>query len=126
MDAIIEKTRELGELIQQSEEMKRYKDAELRQSEDETAAALMQEYNVQRMNLARDMQNGKLDRAEAVKKNTEAFEEMVSKCDVIKEYVEAKKELDLVIQRMNQMLNYYITGQDPNCTHDCSTCGGCH
>ncbi len=126
MDAVIEKTRELGELIQNSEEMTKYKAAELAQSQDEEAKTLMQEYNVKRMNLARDMQNGKIERAEAVRQNTEAFEEMVDKCAVIKEYVDAKKELDLMIQRMNQMLNYYITGQDPNCTHDCSTCGGCH
>ena len=126
MSIIEEKTRELGELIQASEEMKRYKAAELRQSQDEEAAALMQEYNISRMNLARDMQNGKIERAEAVKKNTEAFEEMVEKSEVIKEFIEAKKEFDLMIQKMNQMINFYITGQDPNCTHDCSTCSGCH
>lgn len=126
MDTILEKARELGEAIQQSEEMKRYKAAELAQSQDDTAADLMREYNIKRMNLARDMQNGKIERAEAVKQNTMAFEEMVEKSDTIKEFVEAKKEFDMAIQRMNQMLNYYITGQDPNCTHDCSTCGGCH
>ena len=126
MDTIIEKARELGEVIQQSEEMKRYKAAELAQSQDDEAADLMREYNVKRMNLARDMQNGKIERAEAVKQNTLAFEEMVEKSETIKEFVEAKKEFDMAIQRMNQMLNYYITGQDPNCTHDCSTCGGCH
>ena len=86
----------------------------------------MREFNIKRMNLARDMQNGKIERAEAVKQNNLAFEEMVEKSETIKEFVEAKKEFDLAIQRMNQMLNFYITGQDPNCTHDCSTCGGCH
>ena len=126
MDTIIEKARELGEVIQQSEEMKRYKAAELAQSQDDEAAELMREYNIKRMNLARDMQNGKIERAEAVKQNTLAFEEMVEKSETIKEFVEAKKEFDMAIQRMNQMLNFYITGQDPNCTHDCSTCGGCH
>ena len=126
MDAIIEKARELGEVIQQSEEMKRYKAAELAQSQDDEAAELMREYNIKRMNLARDMQNGKIDRPEAVKQNNLAFEEMVEKSETIKEFVEAKKEFDMAIQRMNQMLNFYITGQDPNCTHDCSTCGGCH
>ena len=126
MDTILEKARELGEAIQQSEEMQRYKAAELKQSQDEEAAELMREYNVKRMNLARDMQNGKIERAEAVKQNTMAFEEMVEKSETIKEFVAAKKEFDMAIQRMNQMLNYYITGQDPNCTHDCSTCGGCH
>lgn len=125
MTSVEEKTRELGELIQSSEEMKKYKEAELRQSQDEEAAALMREFNVNRINLARDMQNGKIDRTEAVKQNNEAFNAILEKSEIIRDYVEAKKEFDTMINKMNQMLNFYITGQDPSCTHDCSTCGGC-
>ena len=122
----MEKARELGEALAASGEMKKFKEAELLQSQDETAAALMQEYNVTRMNLARDMQNGKLERGEAIKKNTDAFEAMVQKSETIQNYVNAKRDFDTLVQKMNQLLNYYITGQDPSCTHDCSTCGGCH
>ncbi len=126
MDTILEKARELGEAIQQSEEMKRYKAAELKQSQDEEAADLMREYNIRRINLARDMQNGKIERADAIKQNTLAFEEIVKKSETIREFVEAKKAFDTTIEHMNRLINYYITGQDPSCTHDCSTCGGCH
>ena len=100
MNEIIEKTRELGELIQNSEEMKNAKNAEILQENDDEAQALLKEFNLQRMNLARDMQNNKISREEAIQKNN--------------------------VNQVNQMLNFYITGQDPNCTHDCSTCGGCH
>ena len=48
------------------------------------------------------------------------------KIGINKEYIDAKKEFDAMVNQVNQMLNFYITGQDPNCTHDCSTCGGCH
>lgn len=125
MGVIEDKTRELGELIQLSDEMKRYKAAEAKQNDDEEAARLMREFNIKRINLARDMQNGKISRADAVKKNNEEFDAIVEQSEIIREYVDAKKEFDLMIQRMNQMLNFYITGQDPSCTHDCSTCGGC-
>ena len=40
--------------------------------------------------------------------------------------LDAKAKLDAVVNQVNQILNFYITGQDPNCTHDCSSCGGCH
>ena len=123
---IFEKTRELGELIQASEEMKKMKQAEAVQLADEEAQKLLGGFNLTRMNLARDMQEGKIPREEAVKKNTEAFEQMLEKSAAIKEYVEAKKEFDAVISKINGLLNFYITGQDPNCTHNCSTCGGCH
>ena len=107
MNEIIEKTRELGELIQNSEEMKNAKNAEILQEND-------------------DMQNNKISREEAIQKNNEAFEEMLEKSESIKKYIDAKKEFDAMVNQVNQMLNFYITGQDPNCTHDCSTCGGCH
>lgn len=123
---ILEKTRELGELIQNSEEMKKVKDAEIAQSEDEEAQKLLQEFNLSRMNLARDMQNGNISREEAIEKNNKAFDEVLEKSATIKDFIDAKNEFDAVINQMNQILNYYITGQDPNCTHDCSTCGGCH
>lgn len=127
MTDVTEKARELGELIQSSDEMARVKKAEIAQEADEAAKELLKEFNMQRMNLARDMQNGNISREDAVKKNNEAFDELLQKSDVIKEYIEAKSAFDTLVNQVNQILNFYITGQDPNCTHDCSTCGGgCH
>ena len=126
MNEIIEKTRELGEMIQASEEMKNVKNMEILQENDDKAQELLKEFNMQRMNLARDMQSNKISREEAIKKNNESFDDMLSKSETIKKYIEAKKEFDALVNQVNQILNFYITGQDPNCTHDCSTCGGCH
>lgn len=126
MQEVLLKARELGEAIQSSEEMKKVKDLELAQENDEEAKALLQEFNLNRMNLARDMQNGKLKREEAIQKNNEAFEAMLKKSQVIADYIAAKNEFDALVNQVNQIINFYITGQDPNCTHDCSTCGGCH
>ena len=124
---IFEKTRELGELIQESELMKKTKELEAKQESDEEAVALLKEFNLNRMNLARDMQSGKLSREDAIQQNNQAFDDLCAKSPVIREYVQAKQEFDAMVQQVNQILNYYITGQDPSCTHDCSTCGGgCH
>ena len=123
MNEIIEKTRELGELIQNSEEMKNAKNAEILQENDDEAQALLKEFNLQRMNLARDMQNNKISREEAIQKNNEAFEEMLEKSESIKKYIDAKKEFDSMVNQVNQMLNFYITVQEPNSTQDCSTTG---
>lgn len=122
---VIDKARELGELIQSSDEMARVKQAEIAQEADETAKKLLAEFNMQRMNLARDMQKGDISREDAIAKNNAAFDELLSKSAVVKEYIDAKKEFDSLVNQVNQILNFYITGQDPNCTHNCSTCGGC-
>ena len=126
MNEVLDKTRELGVLIQASEQMKNMKNAEILQANDDKAQELMKEYNLTRLNLARDMQAGKISREEAVKKNNEAFDDIVERSDTIKKYIAAKKEFDSLVNQVNQILNFYITRQDPNCTHDCSTCGGCH
>ena len=126
MNEVLDKTRELGVLIQASEQMKNMKNAEILQANDDKAQELMKEYNLTRLNLARDMQAGKISREDAVKKNNEAFDGIVERSDTIKKYIAAKKEFDSLVNQVNQILNFYITGQDPNCTHDCSTCGGCH
>lgn len=123
---IQEKTIELGEMIQQSAEMKRVADARIAKEEDETAKTLMMEFNMARINLARDMQNGKISQEEAIKKNNEAFDAMIEKSPVLKEYVEAEKALENLTNEVKNILTFYITGHDPSCTHDCSTCGGCH
>ena len=123
---MLKKAHELGEMIKESPEMKAMIEAEEAQKNDEEAIKLLQEYNLKRMNLARDLQEGKIEQAEAIVKNNEYFSEMVKSSKTIEEFVKTKQAFDEMVQKINQVLNYYITGQDPNCTHDCSTCGGCH
>lgn len=123
---ILEKTHELGELIKESAEMKAMDLADAAQQNDQEAQELLKAFNLKRMNIARDMKEGKIKQPEAIIKNNEAFSEMIEKSKTIADYVEAKKAFDNMIGEVNKILNYYITGQDPNCTHDCSTCGGCH
>ena len=124
---IIEKAHELGKLILECPEMLEMKRAEEAQQNDDEAQELLKEFNLKRMNLIRDMQSEKITREEAAKMNTDAFNEMLEKSKVMKDYVEAKKSFDAVINELNGVINFYITGQEPGgCTHDCSSCGGCH
>ena len=124
---LIEKAHELGQLIKESEQMQSLKAAEEAQANDEAAQELVKEFNLKRMNLARDMQEGKVTQEDAIKKNNDAFNEMVEKSEVIKAYVEAKKAFDNMVNGVNSVINLYIMGeQQGGCTHDCHSCGGCH
>ncbi len=123
---ITEKAHELGKMIAGSPEAAALAKAEEAQGADEAAAELLKEFNLKRMNLVRDMQSGKITREEATKANSEAFAEMLEKSQTIKDFVDAKKDFDTLVSEINGIINFYITGEDPNCTHDCSTCGGCH
>ncbi len=124
---IHEQTHELGKQIKASKQMEELMACEKAQMEDENAKKLLQEFNLNRMNLGRDMQEGKISQEEAIKKNQEAFDKMLNESEVIRAFVEAKNNFDALVNEINGILNFYITGQDPNgCTHNCSTCGGCH
>lgn len=123
---LTEKAHELGKMIEECPEMVLLRKCEAAQEADEEAQELLKEFNLKRMNLVRDMQSEKISREEAAKANSEAFAQMLEKSASIKAYVDAKKDFDAVVQEINGIINYYITGQEPGCTHDCSTCGGCH
>lgn len=123
---IIEKAHELGEMIEASEEMQALKSAEQAQQEDDEAQQLVADFNIKRMNLAREIQAKKITEEEAIKRNNEAFAEMVAKSAAIKAYVEAKEKFDNMVNGVNNVINMHIMGNQGGCTHDCSTCGGCH
>ncbi len=124
---IIEKAHELGVMIKDSDEMKALRESEQAQAQDEEAQKLVAEFNLKRMNLARDMQEGKMTQEDAIKANNDAFNEMVEKSETIKAYVEAKKAFDKLVNGVNSVINIYIVGeQGGGCTHDCHSCGGCH
>jgi len=123
---IIEKAHELGEMIKKSAEMEALNACEKAQQEDADAQQLIADFNIKRLNLAREIQSGKLTEEEAIKKNNEAFAEMVEKSESIKNYVDAKKKFDDMVNGVNNVINVYIMGEQHGCTHDCSTCGGCH
>lgn len=123
---IAEKAHELGQMIKDSDEMKALGAAEEAQAHDEAAQKLIAEFNLKRMNLARDMQEKGLSQEDAIKQNNDAFNEMVEKSETIKNYVEAKKAFDKLVTGVNSTINLYIMGEQGGCTHDCHSCGGCH
>ena len=123
---IKEKASELGELIKAAKEYTDLKTAEEVQNHDEKAQQLLQEFNLKRMNLARDMHEGKITQQEAMQKSQEDFEALAEN-EVINAYLEAKRAFDAIVTEVNDTLNYYITGQQPGgCGCDCGSCGGCH
>lgn len=124
---ILELAHELGKKIAASEEMAKMRAAEEAQANDEASREALKAFNLKRMNLARDMQEKKISQEEAVKQNTEAFQTLLEENELIREFVETKKAFDEMVGNINGVLNFYITGEEPgSCTHNCSTCGGCH
>ncbi|MBQ2889772.1 MAG: YlbF family regulator [Clostridia bacterium] len=127
MAEIFEKARELGEAIIESKEYKELKEAELRQEQDEEALTLLKEYSDVRSRLAQEIQKGDVDDsriAEIREELEEAYEKMTTN-DSITAYINAQRTFQAIIEQMNNILSFHITGKMPGgCSGNCSSCGG--
>ena len=127
MAEIFEKARELGEAIIESEEYKELKKAELEQEEDAEAMALLKEYSELRTSLAQEIQKGDVSEEEmaSIRERLEEAYEKVTTNDHITAYINAQRTFQAIIDQMNNIISFHITGKIPGgCSGNCSSCGG--
>lgn len=121
---ILAKAKELAEMLNESEEAKRADAAKKAQDTDINAQAMIKKYNEKRRDVAVKMQFGEhsQDEMEEMRREiNEAFDELMTN-EVVKEFVEASKEYDLLVQQVVSV----VTGQGGGCGGSCSSCSGCH
>ena len=96
---------------------------------DETVKALMTEYEVQQNAIHEEAM--KEERSEevlnAIQDRIEAIYNQIVESDSYKVLEAAQNEVNALMEAVNNTITFNITGEEPSaCTHDCSTCGGCH
>lgn len=126
---IMEMARLLGLAIKEDEIGKRAEACKKAYEEDEQIIALTTEFDVQQKALAAVGIDKEADEnlvSSIQLRLTEIYEEVLA-TDAYKNYEKAQNELNDLITRVNNTMMAQITGQESaGCTHDCSTCGGCH
>lgn len=130
MNEIIEKARELGQMIADSDEIKALKGAEELQLSDPAAQELMMEYAKVREAAAQKAQDPNITKEdfEGIQKEMEeAFNKLMTN-DNIKRYVEANNAFKLLIDQVNAIIGFYVKGEEQqgSCSGNCSSCGGCN
>ncbi len=128
-DEIFEKARELGELIRNSETKKRSDETSKALLENEEAKGLIDNYNRIREEKTAEYADKQPTQEEAQKVNDflQAEFEELAKNSVIKEYLEAARDYEMLLGRMDGILKHFIVGEhEQSCGGSCSTCGGCH
>ena len=131
MDAVFQKTRELGQALMESEAYLKMKEAEDRAMRNEEAARTMGEFLERRQQLHELMQSENPDPG-AMKRLSEemdALQERLRMMDDIAALNEARNEFNGLIGQINQVLQFIVTGKmdEPSgCTGSCDTCPGCH
>ena len=65
---------------------------------------------------------------EAVQKELSDEFDKLMQYSVISDFITARKELDAVLEQVNNVISFYVTGKTPDggCSGSCSSCSGCH
>ena len=129
MEKIMELASMLGDSIKESDEIKRLNAAEEAYKADPDLQRKVTEYNVQTLAMTEEYKKTDKDMEviDAIEKRINVLYQEITELPVMQEYTAAQEAVNGLMEKVNNEIQFRITGEKPSsCTHDCSTCGGCH
>jgi len=125
---IIEKAKELGLLLKDSDIVKEYATAKAAYDNDQQMRELLGQFNLHKMSIAMISKQENADEerlSEHEEKLTEVYNKIMES-PLMVDFQEKSNRVETIIGNINNILNLYITGEPSGgCTGSCSTCGGC-
>lgn len=113
-----------------TEELAAYNEAKKAYDADEDLAKLISEYNVQATLLQTEGGKPEEERdnnlIESLSTRLREIYDTISENKSLSAMREAEAALSEIVGAINQAVQFTIEPESANCTHDCSTCGGCH
>lgn len=109
--SVIEKAKELGQELVESEEYKELKKKESALYDDEEATSLLEEYENTNKQLQMARANGQ-EVSEKQQKQLQSIQMKMEQNPTIKSYIESQKKFNEVMNSVNKIINGYITGED--------------
>lgn len=129
MTKIIELAHMLGLEIAKSSEMKKLEEAKDAFEANADIQGKMSEYETDRILLTQEYSKEAADE-KLIADLHARIEELATEITTNALYVaftQAQAEVNSLMNEVNAEIKYCITGERPSdCTHDCSTCKGCH
>ena len=124
---IMEIAEMLGKKIKEDARMERLDNAKKAYDDDITLNKYMMEYDVQQKAMSKEYEKPEKDMMliSEIQKRVDELYKLITENPVFAELDEAQADVNALMNEVNQTITYNITGENP-CTHDCSTCGGCH
>ena len=129
--------RELGKEIQKDERFAALKAAADANDANENLQKQMQELQLISLKYQQEMQKGEEADGERITELQGEYQSVyndIMETEEMQAYSAAAAEMEQMAQYISSMIGLFFDGQDPetceippqDCTHDCSTCGGCH
>ena len=129
MDAVFQKTRELGQALIESEAYQQMKAAEDKAARNQEAADTMNHYLELRGQIQEILSRENPDSAvlKRLSDEMDATQEKLNMIDDIIAMTQARSAFSDLINQVNQVLQFIVTGQvneEGNCSGSCASCGG--
>ncbi len=126
---IFELAKALGDKLKEDERLVALENAKNAYEQDADLKKYMVEYDVQQKAMQRAVAQPERDMQmiESIQKRIDTLYQQIIDHPVFAELNRAQEEVNNLMNAVNQTIMTQITGEEPSgCTHDCSTCGGCH
>ena len=126
MATIEELAAELGKKIKDDPRIDALNKARDAYETDEQLIAYMNEYNAQQEAISAEAGKETPD-SEAIAKMQGRIDELyklIVTSDTFNNMSEAQMAVNELMENVNNIITFNITGELPSCTHDCSSCGG--
>ena len=128
---IFELAAELGKTLKADKRLIALEEARKAYESDERVGKLMMEYEVQQKAIQNEVAKAGDERSEELLKmiqdRIDAIYDQIVASDSYKALEKAQNDVNELMELVNSTITFNITGEQPSsCTHDCSTCGGCH
>ena len=121
---------ELKIALAESDELKAYNEAKASYDADAELMKLINEYNVQAALLETEGRKPEAERdtqlVESISARLRECYDSISESKSLAQMRDAEQALSLIVNAINDAVRFTIEPEAANCTHDCSTCGGCH
>ena len=126
---IFEMAAALGDALKQDEKLVALEAARKNYMEDRKLQALVVEYEVQQTAMQKEASRGEdydTHLIDMIQNRINELYEAITKNETYLALEKAQDEVNALMNKINGIITARITGQEPGCTHNCATCGGCH
>ena len=128
MSDLMKMADELGQAIKTSNEYINYEAAKKAHDEDDDLQAKINTFETVKKSIMEEMQKEERDedKIKAFQQSMRQAYEEVMKNTTMTEYLQAKEDLESLVNDIYGVINYHVTGKQPgSCGGNCSSCGGC-
>jgi cell fate (sporulation/competence/biofilm development) regulator YlbF (YheA/YmcA/DUF963 family) len=125
---IFEMATALGDALKQDEKLVALEAARKNYESDRQLQTLVIEYEVQQRAMQKEAVDPNCDThmIDMIQNRINELYEAITTNETYLALEKAQEEVNALMNKINGIITARITGQEPGCTHNCATCGGCH